>query len=262
MKGQRHCLAPSWRPQDTCTPPLPAAGPLLFTLLQLRVGRWLCRQVTRPPWAPLPLSPSWLPPAPALCPPPCGPAPPGREGKEGRAWESRLFRVIHSCPPACVLTARSHAGSGLVLLRAPGSQRRSEGCPEVPAGPTAALVSPRRALEGEAHRVLFGFVPETPEELQVMPGNIVFVLKKGNDNWATVMFNGQVLGGPGGGSLAMRCGSKWQSFPRSPPRCLRAGRLPSFVCPPTPSPPLAQALGCLVQRGRWVLMSATLSSPL
>uniref|UniRef100_A0A452UN27 Neutrophil cytosol factor 2 n=1 Tax=Ursus maritimus TaxID=29073 RepID=A0A452UN27_URSMA len=48
-----------------------------------------------------------------------------------------------------------------------------------------------RALEGEAHRVLFGFVPETPEELQVMPGNIVFVLKKGNDNWATVMFNGQ-----------------------------------------------------------------------
>uniref|UniRef100_A0A2I2ZD80 Neutrophil cytosol factor 2 n=1 Tax=Gorilla gorilla gorilla TaxID=9595 RepID=A0A2I2ZD80_GORGO len=48
-----------------------------------------------------------------------------------------------------------------------------------------------RALEGEAHRVLFGFVPETQEELQVMPGNIVFVLKKGNDNWATVMFNGQ-----------------------------------------------------------------------
>lgn len=48
-----------------------------------------------------------------------------------------------------------------------------------------------RALEGEAHRVLFGFVPETPEELQVMPGNIVFVLKKSNDNWATVIFNGQ-----------------------------------------------------------------------
>lgn len=48
-----------------------------------------------------------------------------------------------------------------------------------------------RALEGEAHRVLFGFVPKTPEELQVMPGNIVFVLKKGSDNWATVLFNGQ-----------------------------------------------------------------------
>lgn len=54
---------------------------------------------------------------------------------------------------------------------------------------------PLRALEGEAHRVLFGFVPETPEELQVMPGNIVFVLKKGSDNWATVVFNGQVFRG-------------------------------------------------------------------
>uniref|UniRef100_A0A8C6DKC5 Neutrophil cytosol factor 2 n=1 Tax=Moschus moschiferus TaxID=68415 RepID=A0A8C6DKC5_MOSMO len=67
-----------------------------------------------------------------------------------------------------------------------------------PLQPQAAEPPPRpktpeifRALEGEAHRVLFGFVPETPEELQVMPGNIVFVLKKGNDNWATVMFNGQ-----------------------------------------------------------------------
>nr|KAF6413799.1 neutrophil cytosolic factor 2 [Molossus molossus] len=67
-----------------------------------------------------------------------------------------------------------------------------------PLQPQAAEPPPRpktpeifRALEGEAHRVLFGFVPETPEELQVMPGNIVFVLKKGNDNWATVIFNGQ-----------------------------------------------------------------------
>uniref|UniRef100_A0A8C8Y9W8 Neutrophil cytosol factor 2 n=1 Tax=Panthera leo TaxID=9689 RepID=A0A8C8Y9W8_PANLE len=67
-----------------------------------------------------------------------------------------------------------------------------------PLQPQAAEPPPRpktpeifRALEGEAHRVLFGFVPETTEELQVMPGNIVFVLKKGNDNWATVMFNGQ-----------------------------------------------------------------------
>ncbi|XP_004275261.1 neutrophil cytosol factor 2 isoform X1 [Orcinus orca] len=67
-----------------------------------------------------------------------------------------------------------------------------------PLQPQAAEPPPRpktpeifRALEGEAHRVLFGFVPETPEELQVMPGNIVFVLKKSSDNWATVMFNGQ-----------------------------------------------------------------------
>lgn len=47
--------------------------------------------------------------------------------------------------------------------------------------------------------MLFGFVPETAEELQVMPGNIVFVLKKGNDNWATVMFNGKVCRSPRGG---------------------------------------------------------------
>ncbi|XP_014312289.1 neutrophil cytosol factor 2 isoform X2 [Myotis lucifugus] len=67
-----------------------------------------------------------------------------------------------------------------------------------PLQPQAAEPPPRpktpeifRALEGEAHRVLFGFVPETPEELHVQPGNIVFVLKKGSDNWATVMFNGQ-----------------------------------------------------------------------
>uniref|UniRef100_A0A8C3YPT4 Neutrophil cytosol factor 2 n=1 Tax=Catagonus wagneri TaxID=51154 RepID=A0A8C3YPT4_9CETA len=67
-----------------------------------------------------------------------------------------------------------------------------------PLQPQAAEPPPRpktpeifRALEGEAHRVLFGFMPETPAELQVMPGNIVFVLKKCNDNWATVMFNGK-----------------------------------------------------------------------
>ncbi|KAM4640591.1 neutrophil cytosol factor 2 [Discoglossus pictus] len=48
-----------------------------------------------------------------------------------------------------------------------------------------------RTLEGEPHRVLFEFNPETVAELGVMPGNIVFVLKKGEDNWATVMFNGK-----------------------------------------------------------------------
>ncbi|PKK27235.1 neutrophil cytosolic factor 2, partial [Columba livia] len=48
-----------------------------------------------------------------------------------------------------------------------------------------------RALEGQPHRVLYEFIPETSEELQVLPGNIVFVLKKEKDNWATVMFNGK-----------------------------------------------------------------------
>ncbi|KAM3849511.1 neutrophil cytosol factor 2-like [Diretmus argenteus] len=46
-----------------------------------------------------------------------------------------------------------------------------------------------RALEGDPHTVLFEFVPETSDELAVVPGNIVFVLQKGADNWASVVFN-------------------------------------------------------------------------
>lgn len=46
-----------------------------------------------------------------------------------------------------------------------------------------------RVLEGEPHTVLYEFVPETKEELAVLPGNIVFVLHRGTDNWASVVFN-------------------------------------------------------------------------
>ncbi|NXL41595.1 NCF2 factor, partial [Podilymbus podiceps] len=67
-----------------------------------------------------------------------------------------------------------------------------------PLQPQASSPPPRpktpeilRALEGQPHRVLYEFIPETTEELQVLPGNIVFVLKKEKDNWATVMFNGK-----------------------------------------------------------------------
>ncbi|KFW10544.1 Neutrophil cytosol factor 2, partial [Eurypyga helias] len=67
-----------------------------------------------------------------------------------------------------------------------------------PLQPQASSPPPRpktpeilRALEGQPHRVLYEFTPETAEELQVLPGNIVFVLKKEKDNWATVMFNGK-----------------------------------------------------------------------
>ncbi|XP_007559894.1 neutrophil cytosol factor 2 isoform X1 [Poecilia formosa] len=62
--------------------------------------------------------------------------------------------------------------------------------PQVEDGP-AAPKEPEvlRALEGEAHTVLFEFVPETNDELAVVPGNIVFVLQKGADNWAYVVFN-------------------------------------------------------------------------
>ncbi|XP_069835438.1 neutrophil cytosol factor 2 [Dendropsophus ebraccatus] len=59
--------------------------------------------------------------------------------------------------------------------------------------PPARLKTPEilKTLQGQPHRVLFEFTPETIEELEVMPGNIVFVLKKGDDNWATVLFNGK-----------------------------------------------------------------------
>ncbi|XDV18031.1 hypothetical protein PO909_023815 [Leuciscus waleckii] len=46
-----------------------------------------------------------------------------------------------------------------------------------------------RVFEGAPHTVLYEFVPETKEELAVLPGNIVFVLQKGADNWASVVFN-------------------------------------------------------------------------
>ncbi|KAL8178118.1 UNVERIFIED_CONTAM: Neutrophil cytosol factor 2, partial [Gekko kuhli] len=67
-----------------------------------------------------------------------------------------------------------------------------------PLQPQAAEPPPRpktpeilRALQGAPHRVMYELIPETPEELQVLPGNIVFVLKKEEDNWATVVFNGK-----------------------------------------------------------------------
>lgn len=49
-----------------------------------------------------------------------------------------------------------------------------------------------RALKGEPHTVLYEFSPETSDELAVLPGNIVFVLQKGDDNWASVVFNERV----------------------------------------------------------------------
>ncbi|KAM3593650.1 uncharacterized protein V6R79_017944 [Siganus canaliculatus] len=56
-----------------------------------------------------------------------------------------------------------------------------------PTGPKEPEVL--RALEGVPHAVLFEFVPETSDELAVVPGNVVFVLQKGDDNWASVVFN-------------------------------------------------------------------------
>uniref|UniRef100_A0A669CQZ0 Neutrophil cytosolic factor 2 n=1 Tax=Oreochromis niloticus TaxID=8128 RepID=A0A669CQZ0_ORENI len=62
--------------------------------------------------------------------------------------------------------------------------------PQVEDGPTCPKEPVvLRALEGDPHTVLFEFIPETSDELAVVPGNIVFVLQKGADNWAYVVFN-------------------------------------------------------------------------
>ncbi|XP_063063103.1 neutrophil cytosol factor 2 [Engraulis encrasicolus] len=63
-------------------------------------------------------------------------------------------------------------------------QPQSEDAPAIPKAPEVL-----RALKGEPHTVLYEFSPETSDELAVLPGNIVFVLQRGDDNWASVIFN-------------------------------------------------------------------------
>ncbi|XP_072130070.1 neutrophil cytosol factor 2 isoform X2 [Mobula birostris] len=46
-----------------------------------------------------------------------------------------------------------------------------------------------KTLEGKPYRVLFNFIPNNEKELELQPGNIVFLQEQGQDNWATVMFN-------------------------------------------------------------------------
>ncbi|XP_038650532.1 neutrophil cytosol factor 2 [Scyliorhinus canicula] len=59
--------------------------------------------------------------------------------------------------------------------------------------PVAQKKAPEKfkTLEGAPHRVLFNFIPNNEWELEVQSGNIVFLLKKGQDNWATVTFNNE-----------------------------------------------------------------------
>lgn len=82
-----------------------------------------------------------------------------------------------------------------------------------------------------------------------MPGNIVFVLKKGSDNWATVMFNGQVFRGPEGGFWGMGSRQQMAELPRE------QSLLPSSCGTPRP-PPVSRGWSAL-----WVLMSAIFISP-
>lgn len=62
-----------------------------------------------------------------------------------------------------------------------------------------------RALEGVPHTVQYEFIPETIEELAVLPGNVVFVLQRGTDNWAYVFFNERVC-------IVFECVQDWSWF--------------------------------------------------
>ncbi|NXF33273.1 NCF2 factor, partial [Nyctibius bracteatus] len=93
------------------------------------------------------------------------------------------------------LEKKDYLGKAMVVASVVDKDNFSGFAPLQPqaSGPPPRPKTPEilRALEGQPHRVLYEFIPETDEELQVLPGNIVFVLKKEKDNWATVMFNGK-----------------------------------------------------------------------
>ncbi|NXR64610.1 NCF2 factor, partial [Rhadina sibilatrix] len=93
------------------------------------------------------------------------------------------------------LEKRDYLGKAMVVASVVDKDNFSGFAPLQPqaSGPPPRPKTPEtlRALRGQPHRVMYEFIPETAEELQVLPGNIVFVLKKEKDNWATVMFNGK-----------------------------------------------------------------------
>uniref|UniRef100_A0A8C0GAE7 Neutrophil cytosolic factor 2 n=1 Tax=Chelonoidis abingdonii TaxID=106734 RepID=A0A8C0GAE7_CHEAB len=111
-----------------------------------------------------------------------------RHNKIDRAMEAILEEPSNDLSPLCLQVVASVVDKDSFSGFAPLQPQAAAFFPADP-----AIASPSRALEGEPHRVLFEFTPETADELQVLPGNIVFVLTKGKDNWATVMFNGKVL---------------------------------------------------------------------
>ncbi|NWV66605.1 NCF2 factor, partial [Malurus elegans] len=93
------------------------------------------------------------------------------------------------------LEKKDYLGKAMVVASVVDKDNFSGFAPLQPqaSGPPPRPKTPEilRALRGQPHRVMYEFIPETAEELRVLPGNIVFVLKKEKDNWATVMFNGK-----------------------------------------------------------------------
>uniref|UniRef100_UPI00358F7093 NADPH oxidase activator 1 n=1 Tax=Myxine glutinosa TaxID=7769 RepID=UPI00358F7093 len=49
-----------------------------------------------------------------------------------------------------------------------------------------------KVLQEPPHRVIYHFLPREKNELEVKPGNVVFVLQQGDDGWANVRFNSNV----------------------------------------------------------------------
>uniref|UniRef100_A0A7N8YQ59 Neutrophil cytosolic factor 2 n=1 Tax=Mastacembelus armatus TaxID=205130 RepID=A0A7N8YQ59_9TELE len=96
--------------------------------------------------------------------------------------KQKLFKPVEF-PPKVLFKPNKHYVAELEKKDYLGKAKVEDGpaCPKEP--------EVLRALEGEPHTVLFEFVPETSDELAVVPGNIVFVLQKDADNWASVIFN-------------------------------------------------------------------------
>ncbi|NXP08246.1 NCF2 factor, partial [Thinocorus orbignyianus] len=108
-----------------------------------------------------------------------------------------------------------------------------------------------RALEGQPHRVLYEFIPETAEELPVLPGNIVFVLKKEKDNWATVMFNGKKGIVPCNFLEPMELQNKLHTQEETPPEA----EIPEPPSSPAPEKPRRPAPAYCTQEARAVVSS-------
>uniref|UniRef100_A0A8D0GCR9 Neutrophil cytosolic factor 2 n=1 Tax=Sphenodon punctatus TaxID=8508 RepID=A0A8D0GCR9_SPHPU len=103
--------------------------------------------------------------------------------KNGIPSSKLQFRLTMTLVVASVVDKDDFSGF------APLQPQVREGCPYFLTD--SAISFSCRALQGEPHKVRWDFTPETAEEMLVLSGNIVFVLKKGKDNWATVMFNGK-----------------------------------------------------------------------
>nr|XP_006005525.1 PREDICTED: neutrophil cytosol factor 2 isoform X2 [Latimeria chalumnae] len=98
--------------------------------------------------------------------------------------KEKVFKAVE-LPPGNIFRPKQQHVAQLEKKDYLGKAKIKEAAPQIKAPEKL------QALEGIPHQVLYEFVPETSKELTLMPGNIVFLLEKGKDNWATVVFNGK-----------------------------------------------------------------------